>query len=71
MAKKVTTGLLKGKEEIAAYLGCSAPTVVKYIQIGMPVSVIFGAYHAHIENIEAFFRALTGKSVRKIEDDVE
>jgi len=71
MAKKVKTGLLKGKEEIADFLGCSAPTVVKYIQLGMPASIIFGSYHAHTENIEAFFQAVTAKSLGKVPDDVK
>lgn len=61
MKEKPRTRLLKGSEEIAEYLGVSVPTARKYIDLGLPCVIIHGAYHAHQDNIEEFFRAVTRK----------
>ena len=65
MARQIATHkILKGTEgpgSIGEFLGVSRGTVYKYIKIGMPVELIFGAYHAHTDNIEEWFKRVTRK----------
>jgi len=46
----------------------SRPTIMKYIQEGLPCWLVFNAYHFHTANVDAFFRART---IRPIKDPPE
>lgn len=46
---------------MANYLGVSRPKVQDYIKAGMPGCFLYGKWHFHIENVDAWFRALTSK----------
>lgn len=42
----------------------SRPTIMKYIEEGMPCCFLFNAYHFHTANIDAWFRAKTLRAVK-------
>lgn len=47
----------------------SRPTLMKYIKAGLPCWFEFGKYHFHIENINAFFKAKTAKSIQDPQEE--
>lgn len=56
--------LLRGKEEIRAYLkGASDHILKKWIAAGMPILIGEGEWVAHKKNLEEFFQSYTRKRV--------
>ncbi len=56
---------------IAAYLGISRNKFYGLVKAGMPAVVIDGAWCAHIDNLDAFFKNKTGKVSTAIPPDAK
>ena len=61
--------IIKGIPDLSEYLqevhhvSMSRPTIMKYIEYGLPCWFFSNAYHFYSVNVEAFFRARTSKSI--------
>jgi len=52
--------VLIGALAIQTYLGISEPTFYKFIRMGLPAAVIDNRWYAHTDNIDAYFKKITG-----------
>ncbi len=63
--------VLIGAKSIMAYLELSRPMFHKFVEMGMPATVIGKRWYAHTDNLDDFFRKLTFVRVREIPPDAE
>ena len=61
---KAAEKILIGKKAICEHLCISEPTLNFFISIGLPHKVINNRLYAHADNIDAFFRVITGPGKR-------
>lgn len=61
---KAAEKILIGKKAICEHLCISEPTLNFFITIGLPHTVLNNRLYAHADNIDAFFRAITGPGKR-------
>lgn len=53
--------ILLSKGEIMKYLKCSQAKLEQLIREGLPVKKIAGGFAAHVENLDVYFKKITGK----------
>jgi hypothetical protein len=63
--------LLIGKERIREYLGIGEPAFYDFVKMGMPARVINNRWYAHSDNIDVFFKQITGRGMKDVPTDAE
>jgi len=63
--------ILIGAKAIMDYLVISRPTFRKFIEMGMPATVIDGRWYAHTDNLDKFFQKITWVSIKDVPEDAE
>lgn len=56
--------IIKGLRDLEEYLNMTRPTIMKYIDAGLPCWYFNAIYHFHKDNVDRFFKAMTGKSIK-------
>jgi hypothetical protein len=57
--------ILKTKKKIMEYLEITSDDTFRgYVEVGLPAVVINGRWHAHVDNLDEFFRVITRKGTR-------
>ncbi len=64
--------ILRTAQEIMDFLGgISRSTFKKWVERGLPCAIEDGAWWAHTENLEDFFKLYTRRTIKKFPDDLE
>ena len=77
MSKEIKSRIIKGIPDLSDYLleehkvTMSRPTIMKYIENGLPCWFFCNTYHFHSANVDAFFRARTSKSIKNPPEEGE
>lgn len=68
--------IIKGLRDLENYLrdiglNTSRPTIMKYIDAGLPCWNFQGTYHFHKDNVDRFFKVMTSKSIKNPPEEGE
>lgn len=64
--------ILIGQKAIMDYIGIQSIDLFKhFVRSGLPAKIIKRRWYAHKDNVETYFKNITGKRVKSIPDDAD